>query len=134
MRELLVLAAASLRLAFPEIGAEFEKQRPEVTVLFSFAGSQTLATQVRGGVPADAIATADEETLAPLVRAKLVREPVVFAKNRLVWLRRRDLPVEPAASVLGRPETRLVLAGPDVPVGRYARDALRRLDLLELAE
>jgi molybdate transport system substrate-binding protein len=134
MRELLVLAAASLRLAFPEIGAEFEKQRPEVTVLFSFAGSQTLATQVRGGVPADAIATADEETLAPLVRAKLVREPVVFAENRLVWLRRRDLPVEPAASVLGRPETRLVLAGPDVPVGRYARDALRRLDLLELAE
>ncbi len=129
-----MLAAASLRIVFPEIGAEFEQRHPDVKVAFSFAGSQTLATQVREGVAADAIATADEETLAPLVAANLVGEPVVFAKNRLVWLRRRDLALEPAAALLAREGTRLVLAGPDVPVGRYARTALARAGLLELAE
>jgi molybdate transport system substrate-binding protein len=129
-----VLAAASLRIVFPEIGAEFERHQPDVKVAFSFAGSQTLATQVREGAPADVIATADEETMAPLAQSKLVLAPVVFAENRLVWLRRRGLGAEPAASVLAREGTRLVLAGPDVPIGRYARVSLERQGLLETAE
>jgi len=56
---LTIFAAASLTDAFEEIGTAFEAANPGVEVLFSFAGSSDLATQLAEGAPADVFASAN---------------------------------------------------------------------------
>ena len=133
--DMVVLAAASLSDVFREIGRAFEAAHGG-RVLLSFAGSQTVATQIREGVPADVIAVADPAIVAELVAQDLVEGPRYFASTRLVWALRRA----PDGSSLGDPadlpdsDWALVLAVPEVPAGAYARRALDALDLRTAAE
>ena len=48
-----VFAAASLKDAFDTIGKQFEQANPGVTVKFNYAGSSSLATQIKQAAPAD---------------------------------------------------------------------------------
>lgn len=124
---LTVFAAASLQDAFRGLEPAFEAAHPGVDVVFAFAGSQELRMQIEHGAPADVFASADEALFAPLQAAKLVEAPVTFATNRLVLVvpatqkaalaRFEDLPTA----------TRIVLGAPEVPVGRYAGQALDRM-------
>jgi molybdate transport system substrate-binding protein len=116
-----VLAAASLADVLPRI-------EPDARV--SYAGSNALAEQVRQGAPFDVFLSASPLDTRGLHREGLVRAPVAFASNRLVVVVPRGNPAR-VASVrdLARPGLRLVVAGPHVPVGRYTREALRRLGL-----
>ncbi len=132
--ELVVLAAASLGDVFRELRLAHEETRPGADLLFSFAGSQTLAMQLRNGVRADLIATANPEIMESLVQAELVAAPEVFATNRLVWIARTDTSAALALSRvedLARGGLRIVLAAPEVPAGRYARRSLEELGLLD---
>lgn len=122
---LTVLAAASLTDAFGDIRTAYKEQQPDVTLRFSFAGSQELAAQVRQGVPADVLATADEKTMKSLDR--YVTKPHAFATNRLAIVVRKGNPKRiKALGDLARDDVSVVLAGPTVPAGRYARQALER--------
>lgn len=122
---LTVLAAASLTNAFGEMKAAYTKDHPGVTLRFSFAGSQELAAQVRSGAPADVIATADEKTMAGLT--KYVVSPKPFVTNRLAIVVGKGNPKHvKALSDLSRKDLKVVLAGPTVPAGRYARQILDR--------
>ncbi len=135
--ELVVLAAASLGEAFRQAGQEFERERPGIRVLFSFSGSQTLATQLRAGVRADVIAVASPSIMAELERDARVSDPREFASNRLVWLFAPSAaPADPEALARELPHSnwRLVLAAPEVPAGRYALEALERLGLVAAVE
>jgi molybdate transport system substrate-binding protein len=84
--------------------------------------------QIRDGAPADVLATADEPTMATVRDAGLLAgPPVVFARNRLTIV------VEPGnpkgvtgLADLAREDLVVVLAAPEVPVGRYARELLSR--------
>jgi molybdate transport system substrate-binding protein len=124
-RTLTVFAAASLTDVFPQIASDFEREYPGVKVRFSFAGSQSLVAQVQQGAPADVLATADETSMAAVTSA---RDPKVFARNRLAIVAPLGEPV-PSLKALGRPELRVVLGGPTVPVGRAAREALSRAEV-----
>ncbi|MFQ5698033.1 MAG: molybdate ABC transporter substrate-binding protein [Myxococcota bacterium] len=128
---LVVLAAASLTESFDDLAARFSSTEG-VPVICSYAGSQVLATQVSSGVGADLIATADRASLGDLLDTGRIETPVTFARNRLVWILRRDLHGPPIGS--DSDVRRLVLAAPEVPVGRYARAALQRLGQLDPAE
>jgi len=123
-----VYAASSLTEAFGELEASFERARPEVDVTVTFAGSQVLRIQIEEGAPADVFASANPEHLEALVDAGRVREGHVFASNELVVIVPLDNPagIESFADLVGA--RRLVLGTPDVPVGRYAREALARAD------
>ncbi len=127
----MVLAAASLTDAFGRIADDYQAEYG-VVVHSSFAGSQVLAAQLEAGIDADVIAVANPAIMARLVERGLVRQPVSFASNRLVWVTRRD--VDAGFDRLAASDLRIVLAAPEVPAGRYARVALRRLGLLEAAE
>jgi len=122
-----VFAAASLTEAFREVGAHFQRQRPEIGVEFQFSGSQLLRTQIEQGAPADVFASANEIHMSALSRQGLVDEAHGFAHNHIV-------PIVPAGSdkvnslaELVRPGTRIVMAAEAVPAGNYSRVLLRRI-------
>jgi molybdate transport system substrate-binding protein len=130
-----VLAAASLTEALGDVARAFEAAHPGVHVAPSFAGSQALVAQVMEGVPADLVVLADDRQMARLTAAGRVTTPATVATNHLAVLVPRDNPAGlQAAADVARPGVRLVLAGPDVPAGRYARLALGRLGVLAAAE
>ena len=123
-----VYAASSLTEAFGELEAMFEAAHPGTDVVVTFAGSQVLRIQIEEGAPADVFASANPEHLEALVAAGLVREGYVFARNRLVVIVPSDNPAAIDAFEELPQARRLVLGTPDVPVGRYARQALAAAD------
>ncbi|MQA79072.1 MAG: molybdate ABC transporter substrate-binding protein [Streptosporangiales bacterium] len=123
-----VLAAASLTDAFGDVRTAYAAEAPDVTLRFSFAGSQELAAQVRAGSPADVIATADEKTMNGLTDH--VSDPRPFVTNRLAIVVGKGNPEKIATLAdLAKPELKVVLAGPTVPAGRYARQILKKADV-----
>lgn len=130
-RNLTVFAAASLTQAFEEIGHTFEADHPGVHITFSFAGSQALGTQIEQAAPADVFASASPADMDALVSAGYVASSGVrsLVTNRLEVI----LPAGNPAGLsrlqdLSRPGLKLVLAAADVPVGKYARQALGKMD------
>ncbi len=121
---LTVFAAASLQEAFTTIGKRFDAANGSTT-RFSFGGSDTLATQITQGAPADVFASANQAQMTVVVNKGLVAStPKVFVRNRLVVIVPKNNPGHVySLPDLGRPGLRLVLAAPAVPVGKYARAA-----------
>lgn len=126
-RTLRVFAASSLTEAFQDIAAVYRERNPGRDVECHFAGSQTLRTQIEEGAPADVIATADRITMDALHAAGLVDVHVVFARNRLVVVTPRTDPKVKSLADLARPGVSLVIADRNVPVGRYAEQALANM-------
>lgn len=125
-RTLTVFAAASLAAPFAELVQQFELQVHDVQVQLHAAGTPRLVVQLREGAPAHVFAAADEGNMQRVVDAGIARtEPVVFARNRLAIV---TAPGNPhhirSLADLARDDLRVVLCGPEVPAGRYARRAL----------
>lgn len=90
-------------------------------------GSQSLAGQVLDDAPIDVVVTADLRTMEPIVQAgKAAADPVLLAHNRLVIAVGRGNPLGiTSLADLARPGLKLVLAGPEVPLGAYSAAVLQ---------
>lgn len=116
--QLHVLAAASLRKSFTEIGKSFESTHAGTTVEFTFAGSSDLVTQLTQGAPADVLATADSANMDKAWKAHSVINPVDFASNTLTIVVAPGNPKGIAGFAdLTRPGLDVVVCAPQVPCG-----------------
>ena len=116
-----VFAAASLAEPFRALEAAWHGPPLQLQL----AASSTLAVQILEGAPADVIATADQPTMQRLVDAARVEAPQCFARNRLVIAVEHGNPKQVARLAdLAREDLLVVLAAPEVPAGRYARQML----------
>ena len=128
---LMVFAAASLTDAFLALGEDFEREHPQIDLLFNFAGSSTLAAQLLQGARADVFASADEQQMERVGSAGYTMPASTFARNSLILA----LPVDNPAGLesfedLADPGVRLVMAAPGVPIRSYSEELLGRLALL----
>lgn len=122
-----VFAASSLTEAFEDMAAAFEANYQGAEVVLNFAGSSTLSAQIVQGAPADVFASANGAQMQALAEEGLVAgEPKDFAGNRLVVIASADSAVD-SVEDLAMQGTKVVLAGPEVPVGAYARNVLQKL-------
>lgn len=119
--QITVLAAASLTNVFPQIDSGQK---------YSFAGSDTLAAQIRLGAPADVFASANTSLPIALFNAGLVEKPVVFTANKLVLITPKSNPAGiKSVFDLRKPGIKLVVGTPAVPIGSYTRTVLKNLAL-----
>lgn len=126
-----VFAASSLTDAFGQMRRDFEAEHPGVSVQLNFGGSQALRTQIEQGAPADVYVSASTRDMDMLVQEGFIETKAsqILLTNRLVVI----LPGNNPAGIrslqdLARPEIKVVLAAPDVPVGNYARQSLAEMD------
>lgn len=111
-----VYAAASLREVVTDVAAELEK-RSGVKVRAEFEASSSLARRIAAGAPADVFLSADEDWMN-----------AVKPKERFDWVGNRLVCVAlPGAKLNCINAGTLVLGGEQVPVGKYARAALKNI-------
>lgn len=126
-----VFAAASLSDAFGEIGKNFTAAHPGVEVIFNFAASNQLATQIGEGAPADIFASANATQMNAAIASGRIATGAqqIFAGNRLVVVTPGDNPARLIGlQDLAKPGVKIVLAAQEVPAGQYALDFLDRTE------
>jgi len=80
-----VYAASSLVRSFTAIGKSFEASNPRYSVVFIFASSSELSSELADGADADVFASGDRANMTAVADAGGVSgTPVPFAANRLV--------------------------------------------------
>jgi molybdate transport system substrate-binding protein len=126
--ELTVFAAASLTEAFTEIGKRLELSHPGLKVVYNFAGSPALRTQLEQGAQADVFASADATQMEQAKTSGVVQtESSIFVKNRLVVVVPKTNPGKVAEfRDLAKPGLKLDVANAKVPVGNYSRQAITK--------
>ena len=138
---LVVFAAASLKTALDSAAAGFHADGgPEVKI--SYGGSLGLARQIVAGAPADLFASADEPSMDEAVKGGAIRTDTRadLLGNKLVVIAPgpspvTDLALTPAAFAAAIGTGKLATGEVDsVPVGRYAKEALRNLGLWSAVE
>ena len=126
-----VFAAASLTDAFHEIGKQFAAEQAGTDVVFNFAGSNQLATQIGQGAPADVFASANKTQMQAAIDSGRIVSGTqqTFVRNRLVVVTPADNPAQLARlQDLAKPGIKIVLAAKEVPVGQYALDFLDKAE------
>ena len=121
-----VFGAASLTAAFGEIKTQYEAANPNVTITYNFAGSNTLATQITQGAPADVFASADTTNMDKV--SSLVNTPQTFARNKVVVI----VPANNPGNIktlhdLANPGVKIAVANSSVPVGNYTLEVLSKM-------
>jgi molybdate transport system substrate-binding protein len=127
--ELTVFGAASLRSALEAAATAYEARNPGTTLAISTDSSAALATQIEQGAPADVFLSADTASPNTLVDGGLADgEAVAFAGNELTIIVPTDNPAGIASPAdLARRGVRVIAAGEEVPITRYATELVKNL-------
>lgn len=127
----LVFAAASLTASFTAMAKEFEQRIPGASLQLVFEGTPDLVRKLRDGARADVLASADETNMQKVVAAgQTLSVPVPFAKNVLTIVVQKGNPkgIRTLADLADK-DLKVLLCGPAVPAGGYAREALKKANV-----
>jgi molybdate transport system substrate-binding protein len=127
--DLTIFGAASLKAALEAVERAYEIANPGTTLTVSTDSSAALETQIEQGAPADVFLSADTSNPRKLVDAGLAAgEPVAFAGNTLTIVVPGDNPAGIAtAADLARDGLRIIAAGDEVPITKYATQLVDNL-------
>jgi molybdate transport system substrate-binding protein len=129
--ELTVFAAASLKSAFESFAPAYQAETG-LGLTSSFDASSALRAQIEQGAPADVFASADTANVETLVGEGLATDPVAFACNQLTIIVPAGNPAGiTAATDLGKPGVKVIAAGDEVPISKYARQLVGNLGIAD---
>lgn len=134
--EIQVFIAASLNTVMTQIAEEYNKEHPEVSIVFNADSSGTLLTQIQEGYECDIFFSAAQKQMNTLEEDGLVVEGTRanVVNNQVVVVTRKDSRTQVTGlSTLDKAES-IALAGGSVPVGKYTRQALVNLGILDQVE
>jgi molybdate transport system substrate-binding protein len=116
-----VLAAASLKETFTQLGKQFETAHPGDTVTFSFGASSALAEQINSGAPADVFASAATKNMDQVVSTGNASNPQNFAENVMEVAVPPNNPAKvTSVNDLAKSSVKVALCQPQVPCGVVA--------------
>ena len=134
--EVQVFVAASLKNAMEDLGQQYEKEHPEVKLVFNADSSGKLLSQIQEGYACDIFFSAAQKQMNTLEEeGNLVegsRKNVV--NNQLCVVTLKDSGTKVTGLETLKDAKSIALADGTVPVGKYTRQALVALKLLPAAE
>lgn len=134
--EIQVFIAASLNTVMTELAEKYNEAHPEVKITFNADSSGTLLTQIEEGYECDIFFSAAQKQMDQLGKDGLVVEGTRanVVNNQVVVVTLKDSGTKVTGlENLGDAEN-IALAGGSVPVGKYTRQALMNLGLLEQSD
>ena len=131
--EIQVFIAASLNTVMTEIAEKYNKNNPNVKITFNADSSGTLLTQIEEGYECDIFFSAAQKQMDQLEQDGLVREGTRanVVNNQVVLVTRKDSGTKASGLEDLKDAQSIALAGGSVPVGKYTRQALVNLGILE---
>lgn len=134
--EIQVFIAASLNTVMTELAKKYNEEHPEVKIVFNADSSGTLMTQIQEGYECDLFFSAAQKQMNTLEEEGLLvegtRANVVNNQVVVVALKDSETAVTGLENI-GDAES-IALAGGSVPVGKYTRQAMVNLGLLDEVE
>lgn len=134
--EVLVFAAASMQSSLEELEASFEEANPDIDIILNCDSSGTLTEQIEEGAPCDIFFSAAQKQMDQLEEDGLVVEGTRsnVLNNQLVVITQPDSETEVTGLANLKDAKSLALADGSVPVGKYTRQALINLGILDEVE
>jgi molybdate transport system substrate-binding protein len=127
--ELSIFGAASLRPVLDAVRPAYEAAHPGVTLIIATDSSAALATQIEQGAPADVFLSADTTNAQRLVDGGFAAgAAAVFAANALAVIVPAGNPAGLTTPAdLARPGVKVIAAGDEVPITKYAAQLVANL-------
>ena len=131
--EIQVFIAASLNTVMTEIAEKYNKDNPDVKITFNADSSGTLLTQIEEGYECDIFFSAAQKQMDQLEQDGMIREGTRanVVNNQVVLVTRKDSGTKASGLENLKDAQSIALAGGSVPVGKYTRQALMNLGILE---
>ena len=127
--QIVIYAASSLQYTIEDAHKNVQDKMSNTDVLFQFAGSQTLATQIEHGAPADLFLSAHPDLMKQLQEKKMVAEqPMYFGSNELVVIQSPKFSQIQSFEDLPQAES-IVLGHEASPIGIYTEVSLQKMSL-----
>lgn len=134
--EIQVFIAASLNTVMTELAEMYNEEHPEVKITYNADSSGTLLTQIEEGYECDIFFSAAQKQMDELEKDGLVKEGTRanVVNNQVVVVTRKDSGTSVKGLETLKDAESIALAGGSVPVGKYTRQALVNLGILEETE
>ncbi|WP_342564496.1 molybdate ABC transporter substrate-binding protein [Paenibacillus sp. FSL R7-0345] len=125
--EIIVSAAASLQDSLDKIAVQYEKQHPDIDLVFNYGASGTLQKQIEQGAPADLFFSAGDKQMTALVDGGLITEKKQLLKNQLVLVvpSNSKTKITTITQLTDKAFKKVAVGQPEsVPAGQYAQQSL----------
>lgn len=134
--EVKVFAAASMQSSLEELEASFEEANPGVDIVLNCDSSGTLMEQIKEGAPCDIFFSAAQKQMDELEGEGLVVEGTRtnVLNNQLVVITYPESGTAVTGLETLKDAKSIALADGSVPVGKYTRQALMNLGILDEVE
>ncbi len=131
-----VFLAASLNTVMEDLAKKYQEKNPNVELVFNADSSGKLLTQIEQGFACDIFFSAAQKQMNQLEADGLIVDGTKknMLNNQVVVIARKDTDTKVEGLSTLNKATSIALADGSVPVGKYTREALMNLKVLDQTE